>query len=98
MNNLLYTTSFLLLLGVFDWPYEFYQLLRIIVFTVGLITSYGFYKSKYNGWMILFGIFAFIFNPLIPVFLSKNSWIIIDIISGLLFLIAGKSYNRIRSR
>ena len=70
------------------WPYSFYILLRWVISLFSIIVAYNFYQSKLNGWMMVFGGIAFLFNPILPVYLSKSSWILIDFVSACLFFIA----------
>lgn len=80
---------FLLLAIPSGWPYDFYILLRWFICISSLIVANGFYKSKLNGWMMVFGGVAFLFNPIIPIHLAKSSWVLIDFVSAILFFLAG---------
>lgn len=85
----------LLILAIPYWlPYEFYTLLRWIVCIASIFVGYEFYKSKLNGWAFVFGALAYLFNPLLPVYLNKGTWILIDLISAILFFIAGYSAKK----
>jgi len=60
-------------------PYGFYNLLRIVVCATAL---YGFYQATHvsgTNWMWIFGAVAFLFNPIIPVHLTRDTWQYIDI-------------------
>lgn len=76
------------------WPYGFYQLLRLLIFASSAIVSWGFYKSHITSWAFIFGGIAFLFNPLIPIHLDKQSWVPIDFISAILFFIAAYSVKK----
>ncbi len=61
-------------------------MLRIVV-TIGagavVITEF---EKGINFWVVVFGLIAILFNPLIPVYLGdKEAWMPIDIISAILF-------------
>ncbi len=73
------------------WSTEFYVLLRWFIFVSSLITAYGFYKSKINAWVFVFGSIAFLFNPIAPMYLPKSSWVLIDFISAILFFVSSSS-------
>ncbi len=76
----------LLFAAVLNLPIEYYALLRIVVFIGSLLIIISL--SKKNIWIVVFGIIAILFNPIIPVYLYlKPYWIPIDIISGILFLL-----------
>ncbi len=79
--------ALLLIIGAFlSLPNEYYTFLRYVIFIVAMFTAFQFYYNKSTIWTILFGVIAILFNPFYVIFLPKLSWIIIDIISALLFL------------
>jgi len=81
----------LLLIAIPSWlPYGFYTFLRLIICAASLYIAYTFYKSKLNGWMLVFGSIALLFNPIIPIYLNKKSWIVIDFTGMILFFIAAQ--------
>ena len=66
-------------------PYGYYTLLRLIV-TVGSVAyCVQFLEKKNMNMVYLFGFIAILFNPLIPVYLNKDTWLIIDLIVGGIF-------------
>lgn len=77
------------------WPYDFYIILRWVISVSSAIVAYGFYKSKLQAWTFVFGALVFLFNPILPVYLSKSSWVLIDLIAAILFFIAAYSYKKI---
>lgn len=82
----------LLILAIpIGWPYGFYILLRWIISITSAMVAYGFYKSKFPAWTFVFGTLAFLFNPILPVYLNKSAWVSIDFISAILFFIAAYS-------
>lgn len=76
------------------WPYDFYILLRWLIFASSAIVAYGFYTSKFSAWALIFGAVAFLFNPIVPVYLSKSTWVPIDLIGAILFFIAAYSFKK----
>jgi hypothetical protein len=86
---------FLLLAIPSGWPYDFYILLRWVIFTSSIIVALGFYKSKLTAWTFVFSSVAFLFNPIIPIHLAKSSWVLIDFVSAILFFLAGYSTQKI---
>jgi len=79
----------ILLLAMFNfWPYVFYILLRWFVCGASIYFAYFFNQKKLKGWLFIFLAIAFIFNPIIPVYSIKSSWMIIDFVSSILFFIA----------
>jgi len=92
MNNLrtlFIISGIILLLGIPPvWPYLYYILLRLIIFCISVYAAYKFYKLSHGGWALVFGVIAFLFNPISPVYMSKVSWIPIDFVSAIIFFIA----------
>ena len=88
----------LLLLAIpTGWPYDFYTLLRWFIFGVSVYVAYGFYKSNLPSWALIFGGMSLLFNPIVPFYLSKSSWVLIDFVSSILFFLAAYSIKEKRS-
>lgn len=86
MRALLLICTGLLLLALVDLPIGYYTLLRIVV-TIGagavVVTEF---ENGINFWVVVFGLVAILFNPLIPVYLGdKEAWMPIDLIAAILF-------------
>lgn len=79
-----------IILGIALLPLSggFYTLVRIIVTISAIIAAVQNSNNGINIWCVIFGIIAILFNPLIPIYLyDKGIWIIIDIITIILFII-----------
>lgn len=76
------------------WPYGFYELLRWIIFISSIIVAWGFYNSKLTAWTFIFGAIAFLFNPIAPIYLDKQTWVPIDFVGAVLFFIAAYSIKK----
>ena len=85
MNTIRYIVSAMLLLAIADLPYGYYTILRIIVTIVAGITAFIASEQDNEIWMILFGAIAILFNPIIPIYLDKDTWVVIDVIVAILF-------------
>ena len=82
----------LLLLALADMPGGYYVFMRIVVCLASAVVAYGSYKREdsVNGSVILFGLMAILFNPIIPVYLhDREIWMPIDIIGAIVFVIKG---------
>jgi len=75
-------------------PYSYYQFLRLVVFLSSLIIAYGFYQSKHPAWTIIYGAIAFLFNPISPIYMPKQSWVAIDFISAIIFFLSAFSKKK----
>jgi len=69
------------------WPYGFFTLLRLVVFGTAVYLSWLAYKSEKQGWIWIFGFIALAFNPLIPLHLGRDLWMVVDLLVAV-FLIA----------
>lgn len=78
----------LLLIAILPLPYGYYTFLRLVVFISGLFLAYRFYEQKQSGWAILLTGIALFFNPVIPIYLAREGWLPIDLISAGLFFYA----------
>ena len=78
----------LLLWATADNPYGYYQFLRWAVAIIAGYTAYTAYNKQKMGWAWVFGIMAVLFNPILPFYLAKDTWQLIDIGSAVLFFIS----------
>ena len=80
----------LLLIGLADLPTGYYSLVRITVCLISALSCYWSYKSdnKVGVAMVVFGLLALLFNPILPVYLrDKDVWAVIDIVAAVLLFI-----------
>ncbi|NQT97178.1 MAG: hypothetical protein HQ562_05490 [Candidatus Marinimicrobia bacterium] len=80
--------SGLLLIALLDLPYGYYTLLRIIICILAGYTAYVAYESEKIPWVWIFGLIAILFNPVIPIYLDRETWAVIDIIVALVFAVS----------
>ena len=73
-----------------DNPYGYYQFLRVAIFIVGIILAYRAYdqKQEINIWVVLYVLTAILFNPLVPIYMAKDSWAFFNIATGLFYLVS----------
>ena len=69
-----------------QWPYGYYQLLRLVVCGLGVYVAAMAYKWQKQWATWLFGFIALLFNPLAPIHLSREIWQPIDLVCALLFV------------
>jgi len=70
------------------WPYGYYILLRWIITASALFLLWIAYDLKKVFWVISMSLIAILFNPLVPIHLDKETWVIIDFIVAILFLVS----------
>ena len=94
MKYLLLICSGLLFIALADLPIGYYTFLRIVV-TIGAAAVVVIeYENGLNFWLMAFVIIAILFNPLIPIYLNeKDTWMLIDIVVAILFLIKSFTYK-----
>ena len=89
MRLLKLITSGMLFLAIFQLPYGYYNLLRLVVTISSGISSFNAYEDEKVGIAIIFAIICLLFNPIFPIYLDKSMWIPIDIIVGIFFGVSG---------
>ncbi len=63
-----------------DFPYDFFVLLRVVIFVSCALTLTSIWKSKQASswfWALLF--IAVLYNPLLPIHLHRTTWIWLNI-------------------
>lgn len=78
----------LLLLALFPMPYGYYTFVRICICLLSGYLAYKSWQEKINLWMWIFFIIAILFNPIIPIYLGRTLWAIIDIIVAAVLIVS----------
>ena len=86
-NWFVFVAALFLIGALGDWPYGYYQILRWVVCGVGAYSAYRAYESGHTGWAWVFGIVAVLFNPIMPFYLERGTWQILDLVAAIPFLI-----------
>ncbi|MBP9781079.1 hypothetical protein KBC89_00295 [Candidatus Woesebacteria bacterium] len=90
--------GFLLLLAILPLPYGYYTFLRLTVFVSSLFLAYQLYvKKRLNLSIVLTGL-ALLFNPVIPVYLSREFWLPIDLVSAGIFFYLRLYFEKNKTR
>jgi len=79
--------AIMLLLALAPWPYGYYQVLRLVVCGVAVYVAFMAYTCQKMWTVWLFGFIAVLFNPLLPIYLSRHIWQPIDVLCGILFMV-----------
>lgn len=79
----------MLILAVFPWPYGYYTLLRLAVCTVAAWLAWAQWKhdDAASSWVVALGAIAFLYNPLLPVHLSREIWAVLNILTSAAFVL-----------
>jgi hypothetical protein len=75
----------LLLVAIAPLPYGYYQFMRWAVCGIGIYLAVSAYRWKRAWATWIFVAIAILFNPIFPIYLSREVWLPIDCIGSLLF-------------
>jgi hypothetical protein len=77
-----------MLLGALgSWPYGYFTLLRWVVCTIAVVFAVYAYKVQRAWASWVFGALAILFNPLVPVHLSRKTWPPVDVAAAMVFIV-----------
>jgi hypothetical protein len=88
-NALLHIVPAAMLFGALGhWRYGYYMLLRVVVTAAAvLLTAFSYQRTKtFSIWIGLFLVVAAVFNPIVPLHLTRGAWSILNIAAGALFV------------
>jgi hypothetical protein len=76
-----------LALAIGRWPYGYYMLLRVVVFATALLIAGLICQQAraFTLWLGLFVVVAIIFNPIVPLHLTRGVWSILNLAGAGLF-------------
>ena len=85
--TLLIPAIFLCVVPFFKFPYGIYTLLRIVVTLSSAFIIYNNYKkiNSVNPTIVLFSIILIVFNPVFPIRLNRELWILIDLTAAAIY-------------
>jgi len=66
-------------------PYFFYVLLRVLICTASAYLSTKRYQERQTPWVWTFGAIALLFNPVLPVHMTRADWQMINILIAVFF-------------
>ena len=72
-----------------DLPYIYFQILRFVVTASAIFYAFLAHSEQKTIVMAVFSCIAILFNPLIPFYMKRETWIIVDISTGIIFLLYG---------
>ena len=88
LRSLIWIPIALLLIAVLPLPYGYYMLLRLIIPVCSIIVAVNAYKTQPDTiFLYVFIGMAILYNPLIPISLFKEIWIVINLITAGAFYI-----------
>lgn len=89
--------AFLVLSALHIMPYAFYQITRLVVFGLAAYLSYMAYaeNNRLSIWVFVFAFAALIFNPIIKMYFTVDTWHSIDFLSAAAFFVFWIVKNRV---
>lgn len=79
---------FMLLVAIAEWPYGYFTLLKWITCITSIFVTFQAFEKNIDWAKVVFIVIAILFNPLAPIYLSRSTWIPLDIITAILFIFA----------
>ena len=76
------------------WPYAYYESLRIVVTIVAVMGAYRAHQQDLQQWTWIMVAIAILFNPVVPIHLSKETWVIPDIIAAVFMFAAAAALTK----
>ena len=84
-NKILIASIVMLAIALLPLPYAYYMLLRVVIFGVSAYLAVAAVSADKNELAWMLAINALIYNPVFPVHMTKDVWIIINLLTiGLL--------------
>lgn len=70
------------------WPYGYYQFLRLAVTALAIWLAAAAIRQQATAWTILGVGLALLYNPILPVYLKRTTWLPIDLVASVLCVAA----------
>ena len=71
-----------------ELPYGYYQFMRVVVTIAAAYGAYVAFSHDRTSWVWILGIIAVLFNPIAPIHLDRETWIIPDIVAAIIMFVA----------
>ena len=89
-KSLLIIAIIMLLVAIFPLPYNYYPVLRVVVTASALFAAFYFFDKDDIQSGVVLVLIALLWNPILPIYLSKALWIPLDIVAAIYMYIASK--------
>ena len=78
----------LLILALLPWPYGYYNFLRLCVCAIAAWIAYTQWRHNdaLSGWVIAMSATALLYNPFLPIYLTREIWSVLNVVSAGLFV------------
>jgi hypothetical protein len=78
----------MLLIAVGQWPYAYYQVMRLLVCAAAVFVAYKGWMFRRDWAVWVFGSVAVLFNPICPFHMNRAAWMVIDLLAAATFILA----------
>lgn len=85
--------AILLVIALAPMPYGYYQVLRIVVCGLSCYGAYLAYNAESHIWMWLLAGIAILFNPIFPIYLERDLWNVIDLVTAATLFLSTRSIS-----
>ena len=82
------------LIAIADLPYGYYTLMRLVVCATAVFVIVVAVKLGRMWAVWAFSVVALLFNPIVPVHLTKSLWQPLDFIAGVLLIVSALAVRR----
>jgi hypothetical protein len=83
-----------LLGALYTWPYAYYVVLRLVVCAVAVFVAYKGWTFRHVWALWVFAFMTVLFNPIVPVHLTRHIWQVIDLLAAAVFVVAAVVFCR----
>jgi hypothetical protein len=97
MKHLKLILALLFLLCLAPMPYGFYSLIRFVAMIAFAVFAYFYYEKKDNKLAIVFLSLAVLFQPLLPIYLGRILWNIVDVVVAIFLVVLYIKENKSQS-
>ena len=88
MKYFIILTIFMLFGAIAEWPYGYYTMLKWITCISSILVVLQAFEKNIDWAKVVFIVIAILFNPLAPIYLSRSTWMPLDIITAIFFIFA----------
>lgn len=82
MRALVIVSTLAVLLALFDMPWAYYRLLRVVLCLTAVVGFVAARRSGLETWMWFHGVMAVLYNPILPVELgAKALWTVLNLVT-----------------
>ena len=86
----------LLVIAILPLPYAYYTFLRLSVCAASAFLAYQHFvhHDAVDKWVVVLAAFALLYNPLIPVYLTREIWSVLNLVTATTFILHFVSVKR----